>query len=140
MPAKTWRKIIFRLSLTLCITSFLFVLLVAFSYWQEKRQTIQKAKQETKQEAVHAAQEIDAELRQLKDSTTSLANELTSGKLKDEQLKDRLVRIMAENPDFFAVGAAYAPYAYDPQASWCRKRFCFTGLDFEEEFLSVSIE
>ncbi|MFP4101950.1 cache domain-containing protein [Coleofasciculus sp.] len=115
MQANTWIKIIFRLSLTLCITSFLFLLLVAFSYWQEKRQTIQKTKQEAKQEAVRAAQEIDAELRQLKDSTTSLANDLTSGKLKDEQLKDRLVRIMAENPDFFAVGAAYAPYAYDPQ-------------------------
>ncbi|MEQ9357435.1 cache domain-containing protein [Coleofasciculus chthonoplastes] len=115
MKTKNWQKLIFCLSLTLCVTSFLVTFLLAFSYWQEKRQTIQKAKQNAKQEAVRAAQKIDAELRQLKDSTTSLANDLTSGKLQDEQLKDRLVRIMTANPDFYGIGAAYAPYAYDPE-------------------------
>jgi sigma-B regulation protein RsbU (phosphoserine phosphatase) len=87
----------------------------SYSYWREKNQTREKAKNKARQEAIRTAKEIDTQLRKLQDSVNSIADELTTGKLKDGQLLDRLKSTIEQNPSWFQVGAAYAPYAYNPK-------------------------
>ncbi|MDJ0846436.1 cache domain-containing protein [Crocosphaera sp.] len=105
---------VFRLSLFLCVSSFFLVIFTGYSYWREKNYILTEAKNNAKQEAVQAAKQIDSHLVKLKDNATSIANDLTSGTLKKEQLLDRLRNTMEENPEFYEAGVAYVPYSYDP--------------------------
>ena len=117
MPAHTnpWPKRIFRLSLTLCLTSFLLTTFTIYSYWREKNQAIEKAKTQARQEAIRVAKAIDTQLYTLENSVNSIADDLSTGKLQDRQLPDRLKSTIEQNPSWFGVGAAYTPYAYKPQ-------------------------
>ncbi|MGK7954953.1 MAG: hypothetical protein AB4063_06795 [Crocosphaera sp.] len=105
---------VFRLSLFLCLSSFLLVVFTGYSYWRERHDILTDAKNKAKQEAVKAAKDIDAHLVKLKDSATAIANDLTSGTLKKEQLLDRVRDTMEENTDFWQVTVAHVPYGYDP--------------------------
>ncbi|MDJ0658193.1 MAG: cache domain-containing protein [Crocosphaera sp.] len=104
---------VFRLSLFFCISSFLLVIFTSYSYWRERHHILTEAKNNAKQAAVQAAKQIDGHLVKLKNSATSIANDLTSGTLKKEQLLDRLRNTMEENPEFYEAGVAYVPYGYD---------------------------
>lgn len=104
---------VFRLSLFLCVSSFLLVIFTSYSYLRQKHHILTEAKNNAKQEAIKAAKQIDGHLVKLKDNATSIANDLTSGTLKKEQLLDRLRNTMEENPEFSEIGSAYVPYKYD---------------------------
>ncbi|MDJ0509202.1 MAG: cache domain-containing protein [Crocosphaera sp.] len=104
---------VFRVSLFLCISSFLLVIFTGYSYWREKNHILTEAKNNAKQEAVETAKQIDDHLVKLKDSATAIANELSSGNLKKEQLIGRLGNTMEKNPKFYEAGVAYVPYGYD---------------------------
>ncbi len=82
------------------------------SYWQERQQRRRQAQNQVKQEAIRAADAIDQKARQLMDSAQAIADDLTTGKLKQEQLLDRLRSTSEQNPSFYQVGAAYVPYGY----------------------------
>ena len=110
-----WQKRIFRLSLTLCVISFLSATFTIYAYWREKNQTRETAKNNARQEAVRAAKEIDNQLRKLQDSANSIAQDISKGKLKDQQLLERLKSTIEQNPNWFGVVAAYAPYTYKSQ-------------------------
>ena len=110
-----WQKRIFRLSLILCVTCFLLAAFTLYAYWAEKTQTLERAKNQARQEAIHAAKKIDTQLRKLEESVSSIADDLTTGKLKDQKLLDRLKSTIEQNPTFYGITAAYAPYAYKPQ-------------------------
>ncbi|REJ46899.1 MAG: hypothetical protein DWQ53_10130 [Microcystis flos-aquae DF17] len=110
-----WQQRIFRLSLTLCVISFLLATFTIYAYWREKNQTRETAKNNARQEAVRAAKEIDNQLRKLQDSANSIAQDISKGKLKDQQLLERLKSTIEQNPNWFGVGAAYAPYTYNSQ-------------------------
>ncbi|MGK7917175.1 MAG: cache domain-containing protein [Prochloraceae cyanobacterium] len=90
------------------------VVVLFFSYLQEKQQRVRTAKNNARQETVRAAEEIEQKTRQLMNSAQAIADDLTSGKLNNEQLIDRLRRTSQQNPSFYQVGAAYVPYAYKP--------------------------
>lgn len=107
-------KLIVRTALILCIASGLAAVGGIYSYWYHKNKSEQEAKQTAKQEAVKAVQQIDLNLRKLKDSATTIADDLTTKKLADKELTERLKSTMQKNPNFFGVGAAYVPYAYKP--------------------------
>ena len=107
-------RLIFRLSLGLCVASFVLVLVLFFFYLQEKQQRLLLAQKQAQQEAISAANAIEKKTRQLMDRAQAVADDLTSGKLKKEQLLERLRSTSEENPSFYQVGAAYVPYAYKP--------------------------
>ncbi len=107
-------RLILRLSLGLCVASFVLVVVLFFFYWQERQQRLLQAKNQAQQEAVRAADSIEQKARQLMDSAQAIADDLTSGKLKNEQLIDRLRSTSKQNSSFYQVGAAYVPYAYKP--------------------------
>ena len=54
-----WQQRIFRLSLSLCVISFLSATFTIYAYWWEKNQTRETAKNNARQEAIRAAKEID---------------------------------------------------------------------------------
>ncbi|MBC1195735.1 hypothetical protein H0901_10795 [Microcystis aeruginosa BLCCF158] len=105
-----WQQRIFRLSLSLCVISFLLATFTIYAYWREKNQTRETAKNNARQEAIRAAKEIDNQLRKLQDSVNSIAHDISKGKLKDQQLLERLKSTIEQNPNWFGVGVAYAPY------------------------------
>ena len=110
-----WQQRIFRLSLSLCVISFLSATFTIYAYWREKNQTRETAKNNARQEAIRAAKEIDNQLRKLQDSANSIAHDISQGKLKDQQLLERLKSTIEQNPNWFGLGVAYAPYTYKPQ-------------------------
>ena len=107
------QKLIFKTLLLLCGISFLVVLLLVYNHLHDKNQIVQEAKNHAKREAVRAAKQIDNDLRKLVPLAQSLADDLSSGKLKKEQLVDRLKSTVEMNPYIFGFGVAYVPYAYD---------------------------
>ena len=128
---------ILRISLFLCLASFLLVIFTAYSYWKERNRILTEAKNNAKQEVIKAVNEIEGHLSKLQDSATNIANDLTSGTLKKDQLIDRLRKTIEENPEFSAVGSPYLPYKYNPKIrlygpSYVRQKneiffFCITN-------------
>ena len=114
MAETSWSKQVFKLSLLLCGASLLVVCIEVFSYWREQNRLAEAAKINGKQEAVRASKYIDDKLRQLQNTANSIARDLTEGRLTDEQLLERAKKDLEQNPDFLEVGAAYTPFAYNP--------------------------
>lgn len=108
------RKLIFTTSLLLCGVSFLLVLLLVYNYLRDKDQQVQAAKDHARLEAVRATEQIDTKLRKVMSLVQSMADDLSSGTLKDERLVDRLKSTIDVNPELFEIGAAYVPFAYNP--------------------------
>ena len=114
MATNRWQKLIFRLSLTLCLASFLLVVLTVYSYWQEKHQTVEKARDDAKRTAQNAAQEIDKKLSKFMPIVDSLGNHLSVGKFNEGQFREKLKETIDTNPEIFEVGAAYKPFEFNP--------------------------
>lgn len=108
--------LVFRLSLSLCALSFIFVAAMVYSYFNEKHQKTREAKNGAREEAVRAASEIDAELQKLSRTALAIADDLNTGKLAENQLQERLRSEMAQNSKISGLGAAYKPYAYPQDA------------------------
>ena len=115
MQTNPWHKKIFRISLTLCLTSFLLATFTIYSYWREKNQALEKRKIEAREEAKEAAKKIEKKLEPLQKSVETIAKDLTAGKLKDQQLHEELKRTIKDNPEIYGITAAYAHYAFNPQ-------------------------
>lgn len=114
MSKNSWSKQVFKLSLLLCGVSLLVVVIEVVSYWREEKRLVEAAKINGKQEAVRASKYIENRLRQLQNTATSIAWDLTEGRLTDRQLLERAKKELEQNPDFLEVGAAYKPFAYNP--------------------------
>ncbi|MFB2918382.1 MULTISPECIES: cache domain-containing protein [Aerosakkonema] len=106
------QKLIFDCSTILCGISLFLASYGFYSYSEERNQVIQKAEINARQETVYASRKIEQELRKLQGAANGIAYDLTAGKLKDEQLTNRLREEIERNPDFVAIGAAYQPFVY----------------------------
>jgi hypothetical protein len=102
-----------KLSIGLCMTSFVFVLLVTYSYWKEKQTKLEAAKTQAQQEAVRAAQKVDAQLRQMMNTAKELSHNFSQEKLDKQKLLSKLRTALEKNPQFYGVGATFVPYAFD---------------------------
>ena len=83
---------------------------------------MENAKGHAAEQAKNAAEQINKDLKGLKDITQAIANDLSSGKLQNEDLIVRLKKTIEDQggeekdgvtPTLFGVGAAYAPFEYD---------------------------
>ena len=106
----------FRVSLTLGTASLLFIVMMAYSYLNEKQQKRQEAKYLPKQEAVRAAQKIDAELQKLSGIALGIANDITTEKLAEDGLEKRLLAEIESNPKISGLAASYKPFTYPRDA------------------------
>lgn len=108
-------KLIFKLSLVLCLASAMTICADIVYYMKQETERTENAKSNGKQEAVRAKNEIEKRLRQLQVAADSIAGDLNSGKLKEEQLLGRLARDLEKNSEFSEMGAAYIPFAFNPK-------------------------
>lgn len=109
------QKLVFRISLLLCIISFVLVLFLGNAYLSSPSKLLDDAKDSAKSQADDAAMVIGSDLSKLVTVSKSLADDLSSGELESAQVSERLKRTMEENPDLFGLSAVYKPYAFDPE-------------------------
>lgn len=114
MKKSTLKKLVYQLTLIIIAFSFTVIIITSFSYLWESIQRQESAKKFAQNEIVRAAKEVDTQLKRLSDVGKELAEKLTSGEIKNEQLVNQIISTLKENPDFFGIGVAYLPYAYNP--------------------------
>ncbi|MCK5876977.1 MAG: hypothetical protein KAG43_05025, partial [Candidatus Marithrix sp.] len=110
-----WHTKVFNTLLFLCIITLLAVVLLMYVEHSETNQTENEAKRLIQQELSIAVQKIDTELQGLHSIATSLAKNLSTGKLQRSAINERLTEIMAMTPNLFGIGVAYIPYVNTPQ-------------------------
>ena len=74
----------------LCVVSLLFALIFGSIYVNSSSRMLDDAKSDAEGQARNAANEIDIELSKLITISESIANDLNSGKLKDDKVNERL--------------------------------------------------
>lgn len=109
-----WHKLTFNTSAILCATTFVLATGGLLLYSREQQGILTEARTSAKRQTVRAALEIDRELRLAKDTALEIANDLTSGRLNDAQVLNRLQAELEKKPKLLDVGVAYEPFAYDP--------------------------
>ncbi len=114
MPKNKLQRLVFYVSLFLCGVSFLVVSIEIFSYQREQKLRINQAKTHGQQEALRSSQQIQEKLLQLQNTADSIASDLSSGTLTDDQALERAKKELEQNLDFLEVGLAYKPFAYKP--------------------------
>ncbi|NEQ36891.1 MAG: hypothetical protein F6K40_11625 [Okeania sp. SIO3I5] len=102
----------FYTSLILGGISLTFAILGSLLYTLEQKETFDNAKQQAQRATSRVALEIDRRLYFAQESAVSVANNLSSGKLSDGELLERLKLELEENIDFLDIGVAYKPFAY----------------------------
>ena len=75
-----------------------------------RQATVASAREAARQQAVSAAGEVDAELRELQAIARRLAEELAAGPLSQGEIGSRLTRMMEDTPEIHALGVAYEPF------------------------------
>ncbi|HAG84693.1 MAG TPA: hypothetical protein DCL61_26965 [Cyanobacteria bacterium UBA12227] len=114
MPKNKLQRLVFYVSLFLCGVSFLVVSIEIFSYQQEQNHRIKIEKNKGEQTAIRSSKQIQEKLLQLQNTANSIASDLSSGTLTDDQALERAKKELEQNPDFLEVGLAYKPFAYKP--------------------------
>ena len=113
MEEKTYQRSIFRISLMLCIVSLLFALIFGYTYVNSSSGMLEDTKINSAGQAKIATNKIDIELSKLITISESIANDLNSGKLKDDTVNERLRVTLEEHTKLWGVSVAYKPYEYN---------------------------
>lgn len=106
--------IAFYTSLILGGISLTLAILGTLLYSLEQKQRFTDAKNKAQRATARVALEIDRRLYFAQKSTLSVANNLTSGKLSDGELLERLKSEIEANTELLDIGVAYKPFAYRP--------------------------
>ncbi|MDJ0554792.1 MAG: Cache 3/Cache 2 fusion domain-containing protein [Microcoleaceae cyanobacterium MO_207.B10] len=106
--------IAFYTSLILGGISLTFAILGSLLYTLEQQQRFADARQQAKREISRVTLKIDRKLYFAQRSTLAIANDLTTGKLSDDQLLERLKSEIEANTELLDIGVAYQPFAYRP--------------------------
>jgi hypothetical protein len=110
-----YKKHIFKIFLFFCGISFLTVWFLVYHYVHEKNQRVQVAKNHAQQETLQAAQQIDQVLNELSSIAHTIADEISSGQLKREDILNKLKSLLKTTPNLFGIGVAFIPYVNNPQ-------------------------
>ncbi|RKZ39964.1 MAG: hypothetical protein DRQ49_09940 [Gammaproteobacteria bacterium] len=110
-----WKKHIFKILLFFCIVSFLIVVGLIFHYVHEKNQRVRVAKSHAQQETIQAALQIEQALNALSSIAHTIADDISTGKLKREHILTRLKKTLEITPNMFGIGVAFVPYVNNPQ-------------------------
>ena len=121
----TRQDLVFRTSVGLCIISFLLVLSLTMWHQYDKRQVVDSAKDNATQTALDAANGIATVLGRLPTLAHSIADDLSTGRLSDDGLEQRLIRELELNQGLGAVTVCYVPeFVPEAVAQGSRKLYC----------------
>ncbi len=104
-----------RVLAVLCVLGVAASAALGWTYWSASQHALTTAQDRARGEAARAARVIDAELQRLPFLVHALAEEVNAGRVTKAQLPDRLKAALDVTPQLQSVGAAYVPYANDPQ-------------------------
>ncbi|WP_406661820.1 cache domain-containing protein [Methanolobus sp. ZRKC3] len=108
MQPEKFQKLMFRTLLLLCVVSFL--LLVYHINVQETPEELEDyATDMAKYQAVGAVGKINQSLTDMMNVTTSIAEDLSSGELKEDQVVQRINETLENHKEFYGIAAAYNP-------------------------------
>ena len=112
MRKSTW----FGVCLIVGVVSLSVAIYLLYDLAQSRREAIASAKLAARQQAVTAANEIDAELQELRAIVHNLAEEITTHRLSDGEARARVTEVREENPDLYALGVVFGAHAFDERA------------------------
>ncbi len=98
-----------------CGISFLVAGFLIFDYIDEKDEKIQSEKNHAQQETIQAAQQIETILSKLSATAHAIADDIGSGKLRKENILQRLKIDLKTSHNMFGIGVVFAPYVNNPQ-------------------------
>ncbi|MDM8564208.1 cache domain-containing protein [Candidatus Halobeggiatoa sp. HSG11] len=110
-----WKQHIFELISFICGISLLVVGFLMFDYVHEKNNKVRSEKTHAQQETIQAAQKIETVLGKLSTVAHDIADNISSGKLRRENILKRLKVALKTTPNMFGIGVAFAPYVEHPQ-------------------------
>ncbi|HJH31980.1 MAG TPA: hypothetical protein C5S50_07370 [Methanosarcinaceae archaeon] len=113
MEQNQCQKLIFRISLILCIVSLLLTLVLGHTYLNSSSNMLEDAKRHAEDQARNETNKIDTNLCSLILISESIANDLSSGKLEDEQIDERLKGTLGDHTKLWGSFVAYKPYEYN---------------------------
>ena len=114
MEGPPWRKFVFRGTLFIGALALISLVALVQDSLGRYQQSLGAARASARTEASRSAGRIDSQLRSLMPQVEHLAADLSSGKLEEAELWDRLRAALEASPESFEVGVAYEPYARSP--------------------------
>lgn len=128
MIAGQYKDTISKISLITCIIFFVLTLYLGYIYINSPSKMLDDAKQNAEDQAEDAVEVINSNLTMSMMIAHSIANDLTSGALQDDQLvqrlKDTLDETIEKYPNINGISAAYKPYTYDPDRRLYAPYYC----------------
>ncbi len=107
------KKIVFWTLVVSCSASLIFVAAEWALHVKNRNQMITAAHGRARDECVRAAGKIDTSLKQAEMMVQTLSGEVGDGKLSNEQILEKLEKIVRDDSAVLEIGVAYEPYAYD---------------------------
>ena len=105
-----WKQnLIVKISLFLSLVSLIIAISLTVWYVNDKSQIENTAKNIARETASNAATEIEETLSEIPSIAHAIADDLTSGKLTDEDVEDRLLSELEMRPRIGAITACYVP-------------------------------
>ncbi len=114
MQLRKHHKRIFHAAFVLCIIFGVMTIFFVYTYHRERVHQEEVAFEQAQENAQHVAHRINNELLRLEAIVDGIAEDLSNGTLRHDELARRLHQETEENPDIFGIGAAYARGAYKP--------------------------
>ncbi|MDM8518422.1 ABC transporter substrate-binding protein [Anaerolineales bacterium HSG6] len=108
------QRLVFIISLLCCCCFLGMTLYLGYQYNQTKNEQEKTAFEQARRGAFQVALKINRELNETMLLARGIANELTSGKLSNENLAQRIRDESNKKPNIFGLGAAFEPEEYKP--------------------------
>ncbi|MBE9563245.1 MAG: cache domain-containing protein [Proteobacteria bacterium] len=110
-----WKQHTFETISFFSVISFLVVSFLVFDYVHEKDDKVQSERNHAQQETIQAAQQIETILSKLSNAAHNIADDISSGKLRKENILKQLEITLKNTHNMFGIGVAFAPYVDHPQ-------------------------
>ncbi|UCE17087.1 MAG: hypothetical protein JSV84_09265 [Gemmatimonadota bacterium] len=108
------KKLVLPFFIVLCLSCLILTIILIYAHLRYKNEIIQSTKSSLISLTVEARKGIERILQETMDAAESIADDVTSGKLKDDEILDRLKTTAEQNKNFYGINIAYKPYAYSP--------------------------
>jgi hypothetical protein len=99
----------FSIIAVLCVASFVLLSAQAAFYWKSRIGSTKAADKLVRTQTQAAAEEIGVETRKIEGIVRSIAADLGERPLSQRGLEEKLEKALADNPQLYDIGAAYAP-------------------------------
>jgi len=105
---------LFKTIFYISVISFVISAFLLFEFWYYRSNMIERVRENSEKETKKTAAKLDTILSNIITIADSVANDLSSGKLKKSLLKNNLTKYLDYRNKIFGIGVAYIPYVNEP--------------------------